>query len=80
MSQIATPEPIYEPAPTAQVTLSMLLVDEIEKQHIKVAELVQRSTVTIQGDNLFSSGSTTVNRSLIPLLHRIADALNQLDT
>ena len=78
MSQIATPEPIYEPAPTAQVTLSMLLVDEIEKQHIKVAELVQRSTVTIQGDNLFSSGSTTVNRSLIPLLHRIADALNQL--
>jgi hypothetical protein len=31
MSQIATPEPIYEPAPTAQVTLSMLLVDEIEK-------------------------------------------------
>jgi type VI secretion system protein ImpK len=58
-----------------QKTLSMLLVDEIEKQHIKVAELVQRSTVTIQGDNLFSSGSTTVNRSLIPLLHRIADAI-----
>ena len=76
--QIATPEPVYEPAPTPQITLSMLLADEIENKQLKVAELVQRSTVTIQGDNLFTSGSTTVNRSLIPLLHRIAEALNQL--
>ena len=73
---IEKPEPIYEPAP--EITLSLLLADEIENQQIKVTELVQRSTVTIQGDNLFSSGSTTVNRSLIPLLHRIAKALNKL--
>ncbi len=76
--QIAPTEPIYEPAPTPQIALSMLLADEIENKQVEVAELVQRSTVTIQGDNLFSSGSTTVTRSLIPLLHRIADALNQL--
>jgi type VI secretion system protein ImpK len=70
------PEPIYTPVP--ELTLSMLLADEIELKHLKVAELVQRSVVTIQGDNLFASGSATVKRSLIPLLHRIADALNQL--
>ena len=56
----------------------MLLADEIEFKSIRVAELVQRSTVTIKGDNLFGSGSTIVNRSVISLLHRIADSLNQL--
>jgi len=70
------PEPVY--TPVAELTLSMLLADEIELKSIKVAELVQRSTVTIKGDNLFGSGSTIVNRSVIPLLHRIADSLNQL--
>ena len=76
--QIVTAEPIYQPASTPQITLSMLLADEIENKQVEVAELVQRSIVTIQGDNLFSSGSTTVNQSLIPLLYRIAEALNQL--
>jgi len=70
------PEPVY--TPVAELTLSMLLANEIELKSIKVAELVQRSTVTIKGDNLFGSGSTIVNRSVIPLLHRIADSLNQL--
>lgn len=70
------PEPYYTPVP--ELTLSMLLADEIELKHLIVTELVQRSIVTIQGDNLFASGSASVKRSLIPLLHRIADALNQL--
>jgi len=74
--EIEISEPIYEAAP--QITLSMLLAEEIENKQIKVTELVQRSIVTIQGDNLFSSGSTSVNQSLIPLLHRIAEALNKL--
>ncbi|WP_428353115.1 type VI secretion system protein TssL, long form [Methyloprofundus sp.] len=78
VSQIVTSEPVYEPTLVPQITLSMLLAEEIENKQIKVVELVQRSTVTIKGDNLFSSGSTRVNRSLIPLLHRIAEALNQL--
>lgn len=70
------PEPVYTPVP--ELTLSMLLADEIAAKRLKVLELAQRSTITIQGDNLFASGSATVNRSLIPVLHRIADALNQL--
>ena len=74
--EIVAPEPAYEPVP--QITLSMLLAEEIESKQIKVTELVQRSIVTIQGDNLFGSGSATVHKSLIPLLHRVAEALNQL--
>jgi len=45
---------------------------------LKVMELTQRSTVTIQGDNLFDSGSTSVNSAVTPLLQRIADSLNRL--
>ncbi len=70
------PEVVY--SPVTEQTLSMLLTDEIERKHLKVAELAQRSIVTLQGDNLFASGSTTVKQTLIPLLHRITDALNQL--
>ncbi len=70
------PEPIYTPIP--ELTLSILLSEEIELNRLKVSELVQRSTVTIQGDNLFGSGSATVNKSILPLLYRIAEAMNQL--
>ena len=73
---VAEPEPSYTPVP--ELTLTMLLADEIDAKRLKVVDLAQRSTITIQGDNLFASGSTTVNRDIIPLLHRIADALNQL--
>lgn len=73
---IVKSEPIYVPEPS--IGLPILLADEIESNQINVNDLVQRSTITIQGDNLFSSGSTTVNQSLIPLLHKIAEALNQL--
>ena len=73
---VAEPEPVY--MPEAQITLSMLLANEIENKQLKVTELVQRSIVTVQGDSLFSSGSASVNRSLISLLYRIAEALNQL--
>ncbi|NOQ64398.1 MAG: type VI secretion system protein TssL [Methyloprofundus sp.] len=70
------PEPVYAEAPA--ITLSLLLASEIEQDQLKVSELVQRSIVTLKGDSLFASGSTTVNREIIPLLHKIAAALNQL--
>jgi type VI secretion system protein ImpK len=73
---VPEPEAIY--SPVSEQTLSMLLVNEVKLKHLKVAELAQRSIVTLQGDNLFASGSTTVKETFIPLLHAIADALNQL--
>ncbi len=74
--EFVEPEPIYTPVP--ELTLSMLLADEIQAKQLNVLELAQRSTITIQGDNLFASGSAAVNRKLTPVLHRIAEALNQL--
>lgn len=67
--------PIFE---SPQLTLSILLANEISLKYLDVQELAQRSTVTIQSDNLFDSGSSSVNPSIIPLLYRIADSLNQL--
>jgi type VI secretion system protein ImpK len=75
---VAEPEPPAIPLPKPQLTLSILLANEIANKQLKVLELLQRSTVTIQGDNLFDSGSTTVNSSIFPLLQRIAESLNQL--
>jgi type VI secretion system protein ImpK len=79
---IAVAEPEPEPAPIPQIkpqlTLSILLANEIANKQLKVMELTQRSTVTIQGDNLFDSGSTSVNSAVMPLLQRIAESLNQL--
>jgi type VI secretion system protein ImpK len=69
-----------EPSPPIkqQLTLSMLLANEIGLKQLDVTEMAQRSIVTIQSDNLFTSGSSSVNPSVTFLLHRIAESLNQL--
>lgn len=71
---------VVEPPPPIKVelTLSLLLANEIGLKQLDVTELAQRSTVTIQSDNLFASGSSSVNSSITFLLHRIAESLNQL--
>ena len=38
-----------------------------------------RSVVTLRGDGLFDPGSTTVKDRYVPVLTRIADALNQVE-
>ncbi len=70
--------PTPKPAPKPRITLSILLKNEIQRDQLKVIESTQLSTITIRGDNLFSSGSTKVNPSVLPLLVKIAKALNQL--
>jgi type VI secretion system protein ImpK len=67
-----------EPLPEPKLTLSILLASEISQNLVKVIETSRQGTVTIQSDNLFSSGSSTVNQNIIPLLNRIAESLNQL--
>jgi type VI secretion system protein ImpK len=68
------PEPLLKP----KLSLSNLLANEISQHLVKVIESSRQGTITIQGDNLFSSGSTAVNQNIIPLLNRIAESLNQL--
>jgi type VI secretion system protein ImpK len=67
-----------EPLPATPLSLSILLANEISQNLVKVIESPQQGTITIQGDNLFSSGSSAVNQNIIPVLYRIAESLNQL--
>jgi type VI secretion system protein ImpK len=76
-TEIVAEEPII-PTIKSQLTLSILLADDIGLKHVSVKELTQRSTVTIQSDNLFSPGSSSVNPVINDVLQRIAEALNRL--
>lgn len=74
--------PIQTPAPPIIVeppapTLTELLADEINASLVTVKETDDISVTTIQGDGLFKSGSANIQASIIPLLYRITEALNQ---
>ncbi len=71
-------ETLPEPLPVPELSLSILLANEISQNLVKVIESSRQGTITLQGDNLFSSGSSAVNQNIIPLLNRIAESLNQL--
>ena len=43
-----------------------------------VSDLADRSTITIQGDGLFASGSADVDSKVLPLLNRIAQELARI--
>lgn len=77
--EVAEPEPMPPPpAAEPQLTLSILLANEIALKLLNVTELAHRSIVTLQSDNLFESGSSAINPKIYPLLYRIAESLNQL--
>ena len=61
-----------------EITLSMLLAEDISRDLLKVDEQIQQSIVTIRGDGLFRSGRVTIKSTIIPLLNRIGESLNQL--
>lgn len=69
----AAQKPTAPPLPTR---LSSLLQPEIAAGWVSVTELADRAIVRIRGDNLFESGSATVNAQYHPVLTRIAEALN----
>jgi len=73
------PAPLIIMPEIPPLTLSQLLTEEIEQGLVNVDIDTQRELATIQGDSLFSSGSTEVNRKMVPLLLRIGDSLNQLE-
>lgn len=68
--------PAQPPAPPKPMGLSVLLQPEIAAGWVSVTELADRSIVRLRGDNLFESGSATVNAQYHQLLARIAEALN----
>lgn len=56
-----------------------LLKNEIDRKWVSVADLPDRSVVTILGDGLFESGSATIQDQYFPVLAVIGQALNSTE-
>jgi type VI secretion system protein ImpK len=76
-AQVSTPAP-PPPAPPAapKPRLAGFLKPEIDAGLVQVQDLADRSVVTIKGDGFFEPGSAVISGSVLPLLGRIAQALN----
>lgn len=68
------PEPV--PLPAVEPRLAEFLVQEIREGLVGVQDEEGRSIVTLRGDGLFAPGSATVSDPFLPVLTRIATALN----
>lgn len=58
--------------------LTPLLKYEIERNLLKVDEIAGKSTITILGDELFSSGSDQINDRYYPVMASVGQALNEV--
>lgn len=70
--------PPLQPKLIERPRLARFLAEDIKAQRVAVEDAVDRSVVTIRGDELFASGSASVSDTLQPVLLRIADALRQV--
>ena len=66
------------PAPALQPRLATFLAADIQQGLVTVQDDAQRSLVTLRGDGLFAAGSSELAPQFLPLLTRIADALNRV--
>lgn len=57
--------------------LARFLAPEIREDLLTVRDEADRSVVVLRGDGLFESGSDAVRSQYLPVLSRVADALNQ---
>ncbi|WP_250475490.1 type VI secretion system protein TssL, long form [Caballeronia sp. GAFFF1] len=80
--RVAAPQtpPVVAAAPmrAAAASLSTFLAPEIRQGLVSVREGADRSIVTINGDNLFASGSATLDPAYESLIACIADALRSV--
>lgn len=74
----AIDRPVMQPKIIERPRLAGFLADDIKAQRVAVEDAVDRSVVTIRGDELFSSGSASIDSDLQPLLMRIADAVQKV--
>ncbi|MCC2596539.1 DotU family type VI secretion system protein [Pusillimonas sp. MFBS29] len=79
------PPVLPTPAPRAQQTppvpfgqaLTGFLAPEIRENLLAVRNEADRSVIILHGDGLFTSGADEIRSEYIPVLSRVADALNQ---
>ncbi|MFS2222867.1 DotU family type VI secretion system protein [Pantoea sp. B65] len=71
---------IHNPAPLPPPVLNLrgFLQEEIRQGWVTVRDEVDQSVVTLNGDGLFPSASTTVRDEYLPVLNRIAQAMNNV--
>lgn len=74
----AIDRPPMQPKIIERPRLAGFLAEDIKAQRVAVEDAVDRSVVTIRGDELFSSGSASIDSDLQPLLMRIADAVQKV--
>lgn len=60
-------------------TLQQRLAADLRSGALAVRGEADRDVIAMRGDALFDSGSAVANRALLPVLARVANALNQLD-
>ncbi|WP_205895346.1 DotU family type VI secretion system protein, partial [Metapseudomonas otitidis] len=70
--------PPQKPKIVERPRLAGFLADEIRAQKVAVEDAVDRSVVTIRGDQLFASGSASIDDDFQPLLLRIAEAVRKV--
>ncbi|QBF28972.1 DotU family type VI secretion system protein [Pseudomonas tructae] len=74
----AIDRPVTQPKPVERPRLAGFLASDIKAGRVSVEDAVDRSVVTLRGDELFASASSSINDSLQPLMLRIADAIGQV--
>ncbi|MCF5500772.1 DotU family type VI secretion system protein, partial [Pseudomonas syringae] len=70
--------PVVQPKLIERPRLAGFLADDIKAGKVAVEDAVDRSVVTIRGDELFASGSATIVDDFQPLMLRIADAIRKV--
>jgi type VI secretion system protein ImpK len=76
--RVNTPIPKPAPLPVAEPRLAEFLAKEIQEGLVAVRDEDGRNIITLRGDGLFAPGSATISQSFLPVLVRIANALNSL--
>jgi type VI secretion system protein ImpK len=71
--------PLPPPKRVQRPQLAVLLAHDIQAGRVAVHASPGGSIVTLRGDEVFASGSATVNADLQPLMRRIAQALLQVN-
>ncbi|MCB1949958.1 type VI secretion system protein TssL, long form [Nitrosomonas sp.] len=77
-AKMPIPKTAVVPVATSQPHLRELLANDISSNLLTVHEENGRNTIILTGDNIFKSGSTTVSEKYIPVLSRVASALDTI--
>ena len=71
----AMDRPVVQPKPVERPRLAGFLAEDIKAGRVAVQDAVDRSVVTIRGDELFASASASIKGDFEPLMLRIAEAV-----